>query len=218
MNASRLPLELCDLVMDFARCDPYHWGLVNYPTLRACALVCHAWVRRARYNLFYRVVLRTAPQLKLFLDVVEKDGHLPVMRELQLTLPLRQGYKPGDGETHHCSLASPALARASRGVNHLSLCVSEWLYPRPYTEVLHRHFATVTTLVLFRVEFATGGDCARVLWAFPRLQTLDCAAVIVKFGGMATLPVVTTSTGPHPCRGMEELKASESPISTRTAD
>ena len=123
-----------------------------------------------------------------------------------------------DAETHHSPLASPALARAASGVNHLSLYVSEWLYPRPYTELLHRHFATVTTLVFFRVSFATGGDCARVLWAFPRLQTLDCAAVIVKFGGMATLPVVTRSTGPHPCRAMEELKAREPSVSARAAD
>jgi len=48
----RLPLELCELVIDYNHDD--------HITLRACCLTCYAWVVRARMHLFHRARLSTS--------------------------------------------------------------------------------------------------------------------------------------------------------------
>ena len=48
----RLPLELCEAIIDYCSND--------LCTLRACTLVCHAWVRRAQKHIFSRTCLRTS--------------------------------------------------------------------------------------------------------------------------------------------------------------
>lgn len=233
MNSARLPIELCEHTIDYAgdrglnglpairiwsTCD-----LVDYRTLLACTLVCRDWRPRARYNLFHRVSIRTARQLKLFLDVsksAETAGCPYVqVREFELRLPL---WIPTRGSADSAadnsltsrgseqeSVVSPALARAVRGVAHLLLCRSEWLYPRTYIGVLSSHFASVTTLDLYRVVFPTGGDLARVLWSFPGLVTLRCAALIVKLGGTARrlpiCPASTTMRAGELCKNLSEV-------------
>lgn len=227
MDSSRLPIELCERVIDVAGGEPWRGpsgGRVDYAALRACALVCRAWSPRARHNLFFRVGLRTARELKLFLDVAPTGQRT---REIELTLPLRTpGPHPGACRRSQCgttatttttepgrehresaSLASPLLAGAARGVRVLALHYSEWLYPRAYIRLLGAQFAAVTTLDLYCVTFPTGGDLARVVWGFPNLRSVRCCGVVVKYGGTRTLPVVTPGVG-VPCRRISDLRVS----------
>ncbi|KAI0743418.1 hypothetical protein C8Q80DRAFT_1323946 [Daedaleopsis nitida] len=218
MDDSRLPIELCERVIDVAGGEPWRGTgrAIDYAALRTCALVCKAWSPRARHNLFFRVGLRTARQLKLFLDVAATGQRT---REMELTLPLRTT-GPRSGCRKQCtsrdsahrepaaeasaSLASPLLAHAVRGVRVLALHYSEWLYPRAYIRLLGSQFAAVTTLDLYCVTFTTGGDLARVVWGFPNLQRVHCGVVVVKYGGTHTLPVVTP--GVVPCRKISDLR------------
>lgn len=53
---ARLPLEVCELIIDFAAEFWEYSDFCEQPrrtTLHACALTCRAWVPRCRYHLFY---------------------------------------------------------------------------------------------------------------------------------------------------------------------
>ncbi|KAI0743419.1 hypothetical protein C8Q80DRAFT_1272122 [Daedaleopsis nitida] len=200
MDGSRLPTEVCECVMDFLGFKAYPGYCVDYGTLRDCSLVCKTWHPRARFNLLFRVTLRSARQLKLFLDVAANG---PQPREMDLILPLRTAPRRGRHQTE-ASLASPLLTAATRGVRVLSLSYSEWLYPRTYIGLLSSHFVAVTTLDLDYVRFATGGDLARLVWSLPNLRDVHFGSVIVFHGGMLRLPIITPRV--VPCRQIVSLR------------
>lgn len=203
MDDSRLPIELCERIIDLAGCEPWGGtGRILYAPLYACCLVCQAWFPRARYNLYFRVALRTARHLKLFLDVAAAGVRT---REIELHLPLRTSPQHKD-EDAEASLASPLLTDAARDVRVLSLVHSEWLYPRAYIGLLAAHFAAVTTLTFDHVTFATGGDLARMVWSLPHLRDVTCRGTIVKHGGMLRMPTITSRD--IPCRGISSLNVS----------
>ncbi|RPD63718.1 hypothetical protein L227DRAFT_608273 [Lentinus tigrinus ALCF2SS1-6] len=86
MDDPRLPIELWERIIDVGACINRDDGtVVDYPTLRACALVCTAWLPRARYNIFYRVVLRTSAHVQRFISTAPATGcHV---REIELGPP-----------------------------------------------------------------------------------------------------------------------------------
>lgn len=210
----RIPIEVWERIIDLAAVttsegrydEPEAESYVDYPTLLACALVCHAWLPRARHNLLSRVVVRSSRALKLFLTASQRSG--TVAQDLELTLPLdireaeprRRLSGPG------ASLASPDFARAVNKVTMLTLRDSEWLYPRIYITIFGSSFTSLATLVLYRTSFPTGGDLARLLWSFRALQHLECTEVMVRHGGMLSLPAATKKL--TPCKKVTTLTAS----------
>ncbi|KAI0745080.1 hypothetical protein C8Q76DRAFT_702435 [Earliella scabrosa] len=221
MQNSRLPIELCERIIDFASINPlygtdYDQAPIDYPTLLACVLVCQAWHPRARHNLFSRVVVRSCKALQLFLLASEAGARAD---ELELTLPLAIDDPSLDldhpgGDTSHknkerigASLASPAFTAAVRSVTLLTLSDSEWLYPRTYITIFGSSFSSLRTLDLYRVTFPTAGDLARLLWSFRTPQTLECTEVNVEFGRMSTLPLPSGSSPGRSSRRESQLSS-----------
>ncbi|KAI0741059.1 hypothetical protein C8Q76DRAFT_210265 [Earliella scabrosa] len=205
MERSRLPVEVCERIIDLAAINPPYdtrydgtESIVDYQTLLACVLVCHAWRPRARYHLFYRVIVDSPKHLNLFLTAAENGVHA---RELELSLPLETGVlyegRPRHGDQFGVSFAAPAFAQAVNHVKLLILSKTEWLYPRKYIGILASCFSSLTALDLCRTYFPTGGDLARLLWSFPRLCYLECNEVGVTCGGMSRLPTPARTSEPQ---------------------
>ena len=98
----RLPIELCERIID-ASSHTLRLGspTTDHATLRACALVCRAWLPRARHNLFWRVAVRSTRALSALARAgaagpdSESASRTQVRpHELQLTVPLRLGLPP----------------------------------------------------------------------------------------------------------------------------
>ncbi|KAI0780189.1 hypothetical protein C8Q74DRAFT_1263702 [Fomes fomentarius] len=204
-KGSRIPIELWERIIDLASVsttegrydEPEAESYVDYPTLLACALVCQAWLPRARHNLLSRVVVRSSRALKLFLTA--SQGSATVAHELELTLPLDIREEPRRrllGGPVGASLASPDFARAVNKVTMLTLRDSEWLYPRTYFTIFGSSFTSLATLALYRTSFPTGGDLARLLWSLRALQHLECTEVMVRHGGVWSLPAPTKKLTP----------------------
>ncbi|KAJ3479721.1 hypothetical protein NLI96_g8868 [Meripilus lineatus] len=77
MQASKLPIEVCERVIDCLTGSvhgptyfDYNSAIQSNPTLYACALVCHDWAHRSQHHLFRQVRLRTTHQAHAFLDVI----------------------------------------------------------------------------------------------------------------------------------------------------
>ncbi|KAI0706026.1 hypothetical protein C8T65DRAFT_234472 [Cerioporus squamosus] len=99
MQNSRLPIELCELVIDLIP-DPQPWW--EFPrswfgarpeTLVKYTSVCSAWLPRARLVLYHSIRFRTPSQVDLFIRTITENPSLANMvRELVI--------KPKDGQTY----------------------------------------------------------------------------------------------------------------------
>ncbi|RPD63720.1 hypothetical protein L227DRAFT_359283 [Lentinus tigrinus ALCF2SS1-6] len=99
MARPSLPIELCERIID-ASTYTLRFGdptAIDYRTLRACALVCSAWLPRARHNLFFRVSVKSARGLRDLAAGAEACAWIRP-REVQLTLPLRVSRPKGKGK------------------------------------------------------------------------------------------------------------------------
>ncbi|RDX48013.1 hypothetical protein OH76DRAFT_692308 [Lentinus brumalis] len=182
MDDSFLPIELCERIIDFAGVSNRNDGTVDYPTLRACALVCCAWLPRARCSLLHRVVLRTSAHLERFLSCTSAVARTATgiqrhVRELELGLLRWEQSDPAwMSLKEQPSLAALLYARLP-GIETLVLSRVQWVYPRRHLRVLMSQFRAVTTLELYYVRFPSPGDLAQVLWSLPQLAELRCLAV-----------------------------------------
>lgn len=81
MQSSKLPIEVCERVIDFLPLTIHiptnYWKdvLDSIPTLYACSLVCRDWVPRSQHHLFRWVELRTTRQAYAFLDILNRSPH-----------------------------------------------------------------------------------------------------------------------------------------------
>ncbi|KAJ3479710.1 hypothetical protein NLI96_g8871 [Meripilus lineatus] len=82
MQASGLPIEVCERVIDYLAISVHNPTSYDYlddilskPTLYACALVCRDWTYRSQHHLFRQVELRTTHQAHAFLDAITHHPH-----------------------------------------------------------------------------------------------------------------------------------------------
>ena len=75
-NVGRLPVEVCENVIDmlYVKFSPEPVQFSH--TLHSCALVCRAWRTRSQRNLFYYVVLRSTEAVCKLAAVLENGPHL----------------------------------------------------------------------------------------------------------------------------------------------
>ncbi|RPD78455.1 hypothetical protein L226DRAFT_293250 [Lentinus tigrinus ALCF2SS1-7] len=179
MDDSRLPIELWERIIDVgASCINRDDGtVVDYPTLRACALVCTAWLPRARYNIFYRVVLRTSAHVQRFISTTPATGcHV---REIELGPPRWEAMEGWVSLKEQPSIAALLYANLT-GVNTLVLSRLQWLYPRKHIKLMSQ-FRSVKVLELYYVRFPSPSDLAQVLWSLPNLTALRCVAIYLQY-------------------------------------
>ncbi|RPD52572.1 hypothetical protein L227DRAFT_39954 [Lentinus tigrinus ALCF2SS1-6] len=93
----RIPLELCELIIDSIRAPPQPWYkrlvgpehdvhsemLLHF---RACAAVCSAWLPRARRHLYHRIIFKRPSQVELLIRSLTENPFLAdIVRELVLS-------------------------------------------------------------------------------------------------------------------------------------
>ncbi|KAI0689211.1 hypothetical protein C8T65DRAFT_673207 [Cerioporus squamosus] len=166
MNHSRLPLEVCETVIDACGCEDYL--RLRYDTLRACALTCKGWHPRSRYNLLARVRFRRPHQVERFLDTIVADPPLAdLVHELHIT----------PAEAHHhgfFSIANPSLVKRLHGLRKLVLGQFDWNSFPPFYYALIGKFNSVSTLEVSNIVFHSPGDLVRLVWSLPKLNELTC--------------------------------------------
>ncbi|KAI0364996.1 hypothetical protein BV20DRAFT_784561 [Pilatotrama ljubarskyi] len=76
-SADDIPMEICEAIIDCV------WP--DQDTLQRCALICHAWLPRSRYNLYRRVSIRRPEQLsRLSRRLLASLGEADLVQELLL--------------------------------------------------------------------------------------------------------------------------------------
>ncbi|TFK77657.1 hypothetical protein K466DRAFT_607884 [Polyporus arcularius HHB13444] len=84
----RLPIEVCERVIEAVYNDYYYFVSTSLATLSSCALVCRAWRPCARRVLFDYVLLRDKDALYRFAEILDTS---PELGSYVRTLALR-GY------------------------------------------------------------------------------------------------------------------------------
>ena len=190
-NASCLPVEVCENVIDMLYSLVLRDQLEYTRTLRSCALVCKAWRVRSQRNLFYSVVLHSTEAVHKLASVLDTGPHLrDYVREVLLI-----------GRTLHTT-SSPLslfpimlyrkLPRLVRLITKHVTDEEDW-YPttctnetaKPSTHLpLHPRFplflssfTTVTRLVLIDVTFVHFNEFLMMVNALPALRQLWCQSV-----------------------------------------
>ena len=75
-HAGRLPIEVCENVIDMLYSQHLHDQLEHSRALHSCALVCRAWRIRSQRNLFYSVVLCATEAVYKLAAVLDNGPHL----------------------------------------------------------------------------------------------------------------------------------------------
>lgn len=80
MQSSKLPIEVCERIIDFLCYLPPYIQVQNLSqlseatrTICSCALVCRSWVPRSQHHLFHRVELRNSHNAHVFLDIITRS-------------------------------------------------------------------------------------------------------------------------------------------------
>ncbi|KAJ3482626.1 hypothetical protein NLI96_g6844 [Meripilus lineatus] len=117
MQASKLPIEVCERVIDnlaISVLNPtwidYAVALQSMPTLYACSLVCCDWVPRSQHHLLRQVQLRTTRQADAFLDTLT---HHPHRAQLVQYLEIRP--RPPHSPPPSLEAISPSLIPSESG-------------------------------------------------------------------------------------------------------
>ncbi|KAI0712801.1 hypothetical protein C8T65DRAFT_173848 [Cerioporus squamosus] len=205
----RLPIEVCERVIEAVYDDKYDSVPAALATLARCALVCRAWRLRAQRVLFEFVLLRdknglyrfaelldASPELGTYVRTLELRGHLHVpYSPAVLFLTLLRGKLPNllnlyiRGFTDGEKAAEPL----PEGVKELPC-----LPIHPYLPSLLTSISHIRTLRIADVKFPSFGDFARLLSMLPNLKWLSC--VRVSWAGLGREPVCMAKHSSYSCR------------------
>ncbi|TFK84529.1 hypothetical protein K466DRAFT_601917 [Polyporus arcularius HHB13444] len=169
MDESRLPLELCELILDASGCEFY--VRLRYDTLRACALTCKGWHPRSRYNLLHRVSFRRPQQIERFLSTITANPALAdLVHELHVT--------PADAHRHgFFPIANPQLVTKLRNMRHLALRQFNWDTFPPIYYVFVGKFNLVSSLQISNIMFHSPRDLVHLVRYLPKLNQLSCGVL-----------------------------------------
>ncbi len=180
MESCRLPIELCEKVMNALR--GYEDEILDgtnsrmqeeytskrQPALRACALTCHAWRVRAQYLLWTFPVILDSQHLAHFRTAIRSSPNITITRGLVL------GGIYGPNELD-LSTAGELFMRSFPHLQRL-LCFYIRFDRGPPLRVLRMRlpfFASITALRLYRCTFQSLRAMLGVVWACRNLATLD---------------------------------------------
>ena len=178
MQNCRLPIELCELAIDLIqdtricwdrRPDRWHWHF------RACALVCSAWLPRARLHVFRTVAFAQSPQVDRFVQVItENPSYADLVQELVLLPATDKEYIP----FVHATLVSRLRHLRSivyTYVELITLNTFSWPYPSRYFMLAGQYSLTELT-----VRFPFGSlppavwiEFLLLIWSLRGIQSLQ---------------------------------------------
>ncbi|PIL27755.1 hypothetical protein GSI_10908 [Ganoderma sinense ZZ0214-1] len=164
-NSLRYPVELWESVIDYCN-DPGLRPRVNYPALRACALVCRNWRSRSQFNLLQAVAFSKASQVDLLLQTIELR---PPFADCIHSIAI------DDNADGYIPFAHPSLRRL-RACMKLDVAAVDWTKYPPTTLDLIPLFTGITDLSLSFDHLAYSA-AFRVVWTIPGLRTLAITGV-----------------------------------------
>ncbi|KAI0704593.1 hypothetical protein C8Q76DRAFT_752181 [Earliella scabrosa] len=166
MNNSRLPVEICEHIIDSCRERQNYWlRPASYVTWRQTALVCSAWVPRSRLNLLYEVELTDASDVDLLLRTLQEA---PRFADMVLRLSIDTNNK------NYHSLAQMPLVLLLKNCVALLLYHTSWakMYPSRHADrFLHPWSSRIVELQLEICSRALR-TIIRFIWSLRHLQNL----------------------------------------------
>ncbi|OJT05317.1 hypothetical protein TRAPUB_3866 [Trametes pubescens] len=169
MESSRLPIELCEAVMNAFReyyVSPWSGRLLvprldrpAQQALCACTLTCRAWSVRAQYLLWTFPILPNSLRLVHFNMAIRKSPNKAIIRGLMLA---------------STNMAGELFMHSFPHLQHL-LCFGIRFNRGPPLRLLRMRlpfFSTITTLALFDCTFESMRAMLDVVWACSNLTTL----------------------------------------------
>jgi hypothetical protein len=165
MPESRLPIELCELVID---------SLDDDHTLRACSLACRAFLPASRRHLFYIVHLTFRDTAERFLRIIcsvpSPTSPCRYIRKLWLSEGRR-----GD-ENLWINKALPLLAERLPDVTTLVLQSFLWNMLDSNSRIaILSSFLKVKSLEMMHIRFESSEQMNQFIASFPSLVDLDCS-------------------------------------------
>ncbi|OJT10045.1 hypothetical protein TRAPUB_13470, partial [Trametes pubescens] len=174
----RLPLELLEQVVDHLHNE--------IPTLRSCALVCHALVASARHHLFYRMLI-TAENFVNAVLLFVKNPHL-TCHVCELYFEAGDGTAFGslqallEGKEPPKHLRVFALVIAPRLPNVVRLTFKDTSFDQHIVAMFASPFPRLHTLSLFDCWFRCNADLAALVKGHPLIHTMRCGRLCSRFG------------------------------------
>ncbi|KAI0770950.1 hypothetical protein BD413DRAFT_613478 [Trametes elegans] len=205
MQTCRLPVEVCEAVIDAIRPDFDNWFDFDTEShaLWACALTCRAWRPRAQLVLWTSVFLQHHERIPPFVAVVQRSPArlAPCVRTLCVH-PFSSGPVP-------LRLFAPALPA-------LRVCAFEGVpcmaFPPRAARMRMRAFAALVELRMSRCGFQCVGDLCDLVWACARLErltVLDCTYAQppeARFSEADALRIAGMRRRPDACAKLARLK------------
>ncbi|KAI0788393.1 hypothetical protein C8Q74DRAFT_678258 [Fomes fomentarius] len=174
MHNSRLPIEICEHVIDACYHDPdgYDWlHRTSYRTWCQTAVVCYDWLPRSQLNLFRDIDIRSASQLDLLLRTLSDAPHLADLVVGVKIAPLKSDYIPFP------RLLNPQLLRNCIRVDLYEIM---WqAFPSRYADrILYPWRNRAITHFAIELEQGSCASILRFLYTLPLLQKLTLDAMV----------------------------------------
>ncbi|KAI0704580.1 hypothetical protein C8Q76DRAFT_178147 [Earliella scabrosa] len=205
MNNSRLPVEICEHIIDSCRETYSPWVRGGaYPTWRETALVCSAWLPRSRVNLFHEVFLYATSDVDLLLRTLQEAPHFA---DLVIRLMIHHRY--GDSK-EYVPFARMPLPRLLKNCVVVDLSLVDWdLYPPRYADTCLYAWSRIVHLRL-RVQSSVLRGCLRFIWSLRQLQYLVLSWYNEDHSPKSILPL-TALPGPKSgkCKSLRSLELEE---------
>ncbi|KAI0687026.1 hypothetical protein C8Q76DRAFT_761030 [Earliella scabrosa] len=169
MNNSRLPIDVCEQIIDLCRGFGFPWWLDDsYETWCRSALVCSAWCPRSQYNLLREVVFKRTPQVALLIRTLLDRPHLA---KLVRTV----GVSPFDAPVpaYYIPFAQAPLPQLLENCVTLNIIRIAWdHYPPIYADIGLYPWKNITDFSVTLTP-STATSIWRYIWSLPMLRKLD---------------------------------------------
>ncbi|KAI0350155.1 hypothetical protein OH77DRAFT_1097687 [Trametes cingulata] len=193
MERSRLPLDVCEKVIDHCYREPDFEDdydeispCSSWRTLFCCALTCQGWLTRSRFNLYTAVLFRRPEDIDSFAETITLHpflGHF--VRTLIVTTRHRRTPSSDEVENDYMPFGRTDLIRRMPRLHSLMFCSGDSYtrtYPPTFRALIARY--PITSLTISVEGFGSATTLCRFLWTFTRVEHLHLRADISPiFGG-----------------------------------
>ncbi len=173
MHSSRLPIEICEHVIDACYEDPDDSWLhkTSYRTCRQTAVVCYGWLPRTQLNLLRHIKICSASRLDLLLRTFSDTPHLADLVSGVMISQLKEEYMP------FAQLLNPQLLRNCIRMQFIG---TAWeAFPSRYAtdRILYKWRNLGLTHFAIELEQGCCASVLRFLYTLPQLQELTLDAI-----------------------------------------
>lgn len=174
MENSKLPLEICEIVIDFRAQEDFNYGhqgastIFKFRNILACVLTCWSWVPRCRFYLLREIV-------------ISREEHISYWRSVQdldlFTLPCRTMTLDPQTVSHSWLSSVPQqLSFRLKSLPVLTLShINTLQVHHSFISSLNRFCKSLRSLTLHNVQFSSFEEFARIAFSLRHLSNLYMA-------------------------------------------